>query len=260
MATAAVPGATVQVRPAVGRDEKFFFITAIVMALILVAGFSVNLVTGRSSFAASPLRTHVHAFLFFGWTVLYVAQNTLVATGSMALHRRLGWLATIWVPAMVVVGIYLTAANIRVGRAPPFFEPASFLVMNSLHVMCFSGLVAVAIRMRSSTQWHRRLMFCGMAILLGPGFGRLLPMPLLIPWADWAVVAGSLAFVIAGVIRDLRKDGRVHPAWWWGIGAMLVTQALVDPISHSGLGLGIYEAVTTGSSAALPPYGFQIPR
>jgi hypothetical protein len=259
MATIAVPGATLQVQPAIGREEKFFFIAAIVMALVLVAGFGGNLLMGRSSFATSPLRTHVHAFLFFGWTALYVAQNTLVATGSLALHRKLGWVATVWVPAMVIVGIYLTAANIRSGKVPPFFEPAGFLILNSLHVLCFSGLVAAAIRMRRSTQWHRRLMFCGMATLLAPGFGRLLPMPLLIPWAGWAVVAGGLLFVVAGVIRDLCKDGRVHPAWWWGMGAILLTQLLVDPIAHSGLGLGLYEAVTSGSTAALPPYGFQIP-
>ena len=30
--------------------------------------------------------------------------------------------------------------------------------------------------MRRRTDWHRRLMFCGMAILTGPGLGRLLPM------------------------------------------------------------------------------------
>ena len=256
METLTVPGQQLRVRAALGRDEKFFFITAIVMAVMLVAGFSIHLALGRSSFDV-PLRFHVHGLLFFGWTTLYVAQNTLVATGSLALHRRLGWLATLWIPAMVISGIFITTVNVRTGRVPVFFEPALFLVMNTLGALCFSALGAAAIQMRRNTQWHRRLMFCAMATILAPGFGRLLPMPFLIPWADWATAGASMLFPLAGVVRDLRKDGRVHPAWWWGLGAMLGTQLLVRGIAHGAFGLAIYQAVTSGSAAALPPLQFQ---
>jgi hypothetical protein len=258
METMAIPGQAVRVRVALGRDEKFFFISAILMALVLVAGFSIHLALGRSTFAV-PLRFHVHGLLFFGWTTLYVTQNVLVATGSLALHRRLGWLATAWIPLMTISGIFITVVNIRSGRVPGFFEPALFLAMNTLGALCFAALGAAAIQTRRSTQWHRRLMFCAMATILAPGFGRLLPMPFLIPWADWATAGASMLFPVAGVIRDLRKDGRVHPAWWWGLGAMLGTQLLVRGIAHSDAGLAIYQAVTSGAPAALPPLLFQLP-
>ncbi len=71
MEIAAESGPAVLTRPAIGRDEKFFFISAIVMAVVVVAGFGLNLVAGRSSFAV-PARFHIHAVLFFGWTTLYV--------------------------------------------------------------------------------------------------------------------------------------------------------------------------------------------
>jgi hypothetical protein len=258
MDTMAVPGQALRSRAALGRDERFFFISAILMAVVLAAGFSIHLALGRSTFAV-PLRFHLHGLLFFGWTTLYVVQNTLVATGSLALHRRLGWLATVWIPLMVFSGIFITVVNIRSGRVPGFFEPVLFLQMNTLGALCFLGLGAAAIQMRRSTQWHRRLMFCAMATILAPGFGRLLPMPFLIPWADWATAGASMLFPLAGVIRDLRKDGRVHPAWWWGLGAMLGTQLLVRGIAHSALGLSIYQAVTSGSTAALPALQFQLP-
>lgn len=253
MNTVTISERSVKVRRPLGRDEKFFFIGAIVMAAVLVAGFALNLAMGRSTFA-SPIRFHIHAFLFFGWTALFVTQNTLAATGSLSLHRRLGWLATVWAPLMVVSGIYMTVADIRGGRVPPFFAPAYFLVMNPLQILCFAGLVLAAITQRRRTQWHRRLMFCAMAAILGPGFGRLLPMPLLIPWAGLAANGAGLLFPIAGVIRDLRKDGAVHPAWWWGIGAMLATTILIEIIVRSTLGLGIYEIITQGAAHALPPY------
>lgn len=243
---------------ALGRDERFFFITAIVMAAIVVAGFGLNLAVGRSSFAV-PARFHIHAFLFMGWVVLYLTQNVLAGTGSLALHRRLGWVAVVWLPLMVVSGIYITATNVRVGRVPPFFEPAYFLVMNPLHILAVAALAFAAIAQRRRTQWHRRLMFCAMALLLAPAFGRLLPMPLLIPHAGDALLAPVLILPVVGVIRDLRRDGRVHPAWWWGIATMIGVVVLINLVAHSPVGAAVYEAVTHGSTGALPAYQFQIP-
>ena len=71
------------------------------MAAVLVAGFSLNLAMGRSSFAV-PLIYHLHGVVFFGWIGLFVAQTSLMARGNTALHRRLGWLSVLMVPLMVV--------------------------------------------------------------------------------------------------------------------------------------------------------------
>src|SRR3569623_1202013 len=99
------------------RDERFFMIGAVVMTLVLVAGFSLQLAMGRSSFS-EPWPVHLHAFLFFGWTTLYLTQNALVASGNVAVHRRLGWLALGWIPAMVVVGTWLTIRLAQRGGLP----------------------------------------------------------------------------------------------------------------------------------------------
>jgi hypothetical protein len=151
---------------------------------------------------------------------------------------------------MVAVGLYLSLATVRRGAVPFFFEPGFFLFMSNLFLFAFVGLTAAAIVKRRETQWHRRLMFCGMATLTAPGWGRLLPMPLLIPWAGWVSFAAIMLFPIAGVIADLRRSGRVHPAWWWGIGVMVATQLVVVAIANSGLGLSIYELATQGSPGA----------
>lgn len=115
------------------------------MAALNVAGFSFQWFMGRSSFGAPPL-VHVHAGVFFGWIALFVTQTALAARGSLVLHRRLGWVAAGWAAVMVVVGISLTTLMVRQGRAPFFFTPGYFLVMNSVAVLTFAGLVAAAIR------------------------------------------------------------------------------------------------------------------
>lgn len=244
MATLAEP-----FRAPVRDDTRFFLTMAIVMALTIAAGFSFQLAMGRSSFHV-PLYIHVHALVFFGWTTLYVAQNALAASGSIALHRRLGWLGAGWMTAMPLVGIYTTVLMVQRGGAPFFFLPAYFLVMNSLSVLTFFGLGVAAILLRRRTDWHRRLHYCGMTVLTGPALGRLLPMPLLIPWAGWAVFAATLVFPVIGIAADLRRTGRVHPAWWWGLGALVVMQLAIAAIGGGGLGVALYNAVVAGTPGA----------
>jgi hypothetical protein len=50
------------------------------MALVLVAGFVLQLAMGRSSFGAPPV-VHLHALVFMGWVAIVVAQAWLAAGG-----------------------------------------------------------------------------------------------------------------------------------------------------------------------------------
>ncbi len=253
MATQATP------LPGYGRDDRFFLTMAVAMALTIVAGFSLQLAMGRSSFASPPL-VHLHAIVFFGFVALYVVQNALVTRGSIALHRRLGWLGAGWASAMVVIGIYITVTMARNGTTPFFFLPAYFLVMNALSILCFGGLLATAILLRKRTEWHRRLIYCAVAVLTGPAFGRLLPMPLLIPFAQWAVFAAVMLWPGIAIIADLRRRGSVHPALWWGAGAITAVQIAMTLIAHSALGLALYAAATAGHPGAdVAPLAFPPP-
>lgn len=237
-------------------DEKFFLRSAILMALILVGGFSFHLWMGRSSFA-SPLRVHLHAILFMGWVAIYLTQNVLVATDRIRLHRRLGWLAAGWAAAMVVSGFIVTVARVQAGTSPFFFQPLQFLIFDPVAVLTFAGLTAAAVLLRRRTEWHRRLHFCGMTMLLGPGLGRLLPLPLIIPWAWEVLFAVTLLFPLAGMWADFRRSGRVHPAWHWGIGVLIASFVLTELLTYGPGGLSIYEAVTEGTpGATVPPLRF----
>lgn len=238
-------------------ERKFFLVMACVMALTIVAGFSANLLLGRSSFSL-PLIHHVHAFVFMGWVALYVTQNALIATDNVAIHRRLGWLALLWVPAMVVLGIAMTLLSVRKG-APFFFDVSGFLFGNSLSILAFAGLVAAAVSLRRRTGWHRRLMFCSMAILTGPGLGRLLPMPLFIPWAWSAAFAVSMLFPMIGMLADRRRTGRVHPAWLWGVAVLVAVHVGGQLLADSPAGQAVTSAVIEGTPGAGRPLHAYLP-
>lgn len=243
-----------------GRDDRGFFLGgAIVMALTIAAGFSLNLAMGRSSFGA-PLLVHAHALTFMGWVVIYLTQNILVASGRTALHRRLGWLAAGWVVLMVGMGCAVTAFDIRVAHVPFFFRPLQFLVFDPLTLFAFAGLTYAAIAMRRRTDWHRRLHFSGMSLMIGPAFGRLLPMPLLAPWAWEVSLTACLLFPLAGIISDFRRNGRIHPAWFCGLAVTFAVLVGTEAITYSPAGTALYNAVAAGSKgAAVAPLDFGHP-
>lgn len=238
-------------RPAVERagDERFFLGAAIAMTIVIIAGFSTQFAMGRSTFYSPPL-VHAHAIMFMGWVAIYLTQNIFVASGRMAFHRRLGWVAAGWIVPMIILGFGVTIAMLRRGQVPFFFRPLHFLVFDPVSLLTFATLTGSAIALRNRTEWHRRLHLCGMAMLMGPGFGRMLPMPLLEPWAWEASFACGLIFPIVGLIVDYRRSGRVHPAWRCGILTMLAGFVLIEAITYSPIGQALYRVVTADSPGA----------
>lgn len=231
------------------KGGRFFLYTSIAMAVVIVAAFALQLGAGRSSFGAPPI-VHAHAVVFMGWVVLYLAQNIFVARRARALHRALGWIGAGWMVAMVALGVIVTVRLVRMGHAPFFFTPLKFLLLNPVSVIAFAGLTIAAIAMRRDTSWHARLHYCAMANLLGPAFGRLLPMPLLIPYAFEATSVALLIFPAIGIVADLRGRAHVHPAWWWGTGVLVGSILLIELLAVSAPGLALYAAVTAGSPGA----------
>ncbi len=239
-------------------ERRFFFTMALVMGAIIIAGFALNFAMGRSSVDV-PLVYHIHGAVFVGWIAIYVAQNGLIAANNIALHRRLGVIALLWVPLMVVLGFAIMIVSLRRTGGPFFFDQNEFLVSNTLMVMLFAVLVFAALRQRRYLGWHRRLMFTAMAILTGPGLGRLLPMPLFMPHSWRIVIALTMIFPLIGMIADKRRHGRVHPAWFWGVGAVLAALIIGDLIAYSPVGVALTEAVLEGSPGAERPRAAFLP-
>lgn len=234
-------------------DTRFFLIMAIVMAAMNVFAFSFFALMGISSFGA-PLYVHVHALTFFGWVALYLAQNGLVATGSTAMHRRLGWFAAGYTLWMVLVGTLTTVYTVQRGLTPPIFTPAYFLVMNPLNVLCFAGLILAGVAVRTNTGWHRRLIYCAMASIMGPALGRLLPPPVLLSRYAIVIMVTILAlFMVIGMIRDFIRHRRVHPAWTVGLAVVVLQWLAIDLVAKSALGTAIYDAVVSGTPGAAHP-------
>lgn len=248
-------GARLGQRPA---DTGFFMIMAALMSVTIFAGFALNLAMGRSTFSV-PAVYHVHAGIFFGWVALYMAQAWSITTGRVELHKSLGRLGYIWAPVMVAMGFAIMVASMRRAGGPFFFDQNEFLVSNTMLLVLFAVLVIVALRRQRYTGWHRRLMLVAMSILTGPGLGRLLPMPLLIPNAWRIMMVVTLVWPAIGMIRDWRSDGRVHPAYLWGVGAIIAVQVVADLIAYSAFGVSLTQSLLEGTPGGERPMHAYLP-
>lgn len=233
MATSAVPP-QIDASATVRGEHRFFLFATWLLAFLTVGGFAFHLIAGFSSFDR-PLVYHLHAAVFMGFIGLYVTQVTLAASGNIALHMRLGQLGAIWVPAILVLGAWLTIETLRISGGPPIFAQSEFLLVNLCHLAAFGGLAFAALKMRDRPDWHKRLMFGAIVTVSLPGIARLIPPTLTMPHAFPKLFLLVSIFPLAGMLMDRRVNGKIHPAWWWALLVPLVALVLGEALDSMGV-------------------------
>lgn len=234
------------------NDERFFLIAAGVMVAVVIGGFLNLWIQGVTTFAA-PWPVHFHAVVFMGWVGIFALQVWLATRGPLTLHRRLGWIAAAYIPLILLLGTATIVRVLRLGTSPPMWTPAYFFVMNMVALISFAVLTIAAIVMRRQTGWHRRLIFCGMAALIITAVNRLMPVLVLFAVMSLASSLTILLFPLAGMISDRRRFGRVHPAWLWGMGALIISGLTTELLGRSAFIGATVEAITAGTPGAIHP-------
>ena len=226
-------------KPRVGR--RFYLIMALVLAAVVVFGFS-HTVPSDLTAPGLPILLQLHAAVFSTWVLLFVAQPALVFRGSLSLHRKLGWFGAALAAAMVVMGAGAVLFALRGGSVPPFYPHGLFLVRGVLGLLVFGALVTAGVSLRRRPEWHKRLLLCASIAVIVPGLERAGPFFLLGSAWPYAVDGIIDLIALAGPIVDLAARRRIHPAYLWGVGSLLLGQIVVDllapsPVATAGLEL-----------------------
>ena len=178
---------------------------------------------------------HLHAGLFFVWTLLLLSQTWLAANGRLQHHRAWGLAGLSLATAMVLVGLALANRSEAHYLAQGYGDRArAFYVLPFGSIALFAAFFAAAVANISRPDWHKRLMIVATASLLqaaaarvgfvlatggGPGArpGLAPPVP-----PEFGIRGTAMVSVIllAGVIYDWRTRGRPHPAYLVGLGAL----------------------------------------
>lgn len=217
---------------------------SLIMAAVIIGGFSNTVPGDFSARPGLPFLLHVHGAVFTLWVILFVAQPAFVARGSIALHRRIGWIGAGLAAAMLVMGVAATLYAIRYDVVPSFFPRPIFLVMNLIGIAVFAGLVGAGIALRKRAEWHKRLMLCATISILGPGLGRLLPMGSFGAAAPLVMFGTIALFAFAGPVADLVVRRRVHPAYYWGVATILLSMAVIGPVAFSPPAAALLKAIS----------------
>lgn len=202
------------------------------MAAFILFGFAQFAARGFVDFYHVPLVFHVHGMLMIGWLGLLCAQSLFAGRGSLALHMSLGWMSMVMVPVMVAIASLTCLEAIAAGMFPPFFTASYFLALVHVSIVVFAVLVMAAVTLRERPDWHRRLMLGSTVVLLEPALGRVLPMPLIMPWGEWVSMAIQLGVVWLIARHDQREQGAVHPASLAVAGVVVATHLVIEMLAR----------------------------
>ena len=144
---------------------------------------------------------------------------------------------------MVALGTTAILLALWADSVPDFYPHGLFLMRGLFGLAVFAGLVGAAIANRKRPAWHKRLILCASIVIVVPGLERAMPIPAL--GAHWYMVVDAvvLALALAGPCLDLAQRRRVHPAYVWGVGTILLGQLAVDVTASSRLANGLLHAL-----------------
>jgi len=205
-------------------DNYFYFAMSLLIAAIVVAGFSRTVNQNLFHPAVPrPFLLWIHAAAFTLWVVFFILQSALVRVRKVKWHRLLGWFGAGLAAVMVPLGFTIAIVMGRFDKHVMHVADANtFLSIPFGDMAIFSVLVGLAIYWRRKPELHRRLLFIGTCGLLDAAFGRfnyLFNHSLFFFAVD--------AVILLGVARDLLVNRRIHIVYRVALPSLVVVQVLM---------------------------------
>jgi len=222
---------------------RFYFRMAIVFVVIAFLGFTPTYWVPVSSgtFAAPPI-VHVHGALLFSWTLLYLAQASLVASGNVRLHQSVGLIGialfSVMCCSIVATRLILLHREIQQGYGDAARQ-FSAIALCSLPLL--AGFFIAAMSNVRRPDLHRRLMYLLTVALMIPAIARVFlvllqpagasgppPLVVLVPPTLTAAL-----LIIPAIIHDRRELGRVHPVFSYGSMILVLSTLAIVPFAST---------------------------
>ena len=215
-------------------DRWIYVFTAAGFVAIALAGFIPDSLAKIAAVEAGerppfPLVLHMHAVLMGSFLLLLLAQTTLMATGRSALHRRLGLLAMVIAPALVVVGLILVPTMYHYAwnaaqAAPPdarrklwqvVYGRDNIMLLQLRIGVLFPLFLFIGLRARGRNPGlHKRMMILATAMALPAGIDRITWLPTTLPGSPLATDLYTLLAVSPMFVWDVVRNRTVHNAYW----------------------------------------------
>lgn len=224
-------------------EAQFFVYMAAACAVVAFVGFAptywLPLATG--SFRAPPVM-HLHGLLFFAWSLFFVYQASLAASGRYVKHRRTGMIGVAFATAMLVFGVLAAVRQMHAAAALQLADAGkAFAIVPLGGIFFFAVTFVLAIWYAARRDWHQRLMLLAAIAILDAPVARWFitflapagppgppPVEVTVPPA----LVAYLLLVIA-MIYDWRTRGRPHKVYVVGGIALLLLKFGQIPVSKT---------------------------
>lgn len=231
--------------PEANRRDRFFLWISIAIGATVLSGFWFTyfgpIFSGNRASDAAVV--HLHGWTFFAWYGLLMLQAALVQSRRLSLHRTLGGMSVAL--ASLMAGTGLLVVGVRMADASetgdPFWSASGPAVFATL--VLFVVFYVAALRMRRRPDWHKRLIIIASVGGMGAATFRLCMVLFAPDSAMWLGLLGSNLFLVAGMVRDILRDKRVHPAWWTGLTTCVALEAGVLLLTPTPFGQAISHAL-----------------
>ena len=232
------------VTPLARREGRWFYVTmAGVCALVAFVGFMptywLPLAAGTLDV---PVVRHVHAAIFFLWSLFLMVQAALVAERRTPLHRKLGRAGAVLAALMVVSGVMVAANSLHLATAAGAGEAAkAFVIVPLTSIVLFAARSGFALANVRRPAVHKRLLLVASIAILEAPAARLFLVamapagaagPPSVAMLLLPVLAVDL-LVVASLLYDWRSRGRPHAAYLVAGAATLTVQLLRIPVSET---------------------------
>lgn len=231
MTTTSVPART-SVR---SGSQYFYFHMSLVCMAIAFLGFlpSYWVPMAAGTLHKAPI-SHIHAFIFFCWSLYIVFQSWLGASGQIVRHRAVGLIGVSLATAMLIFGVMVSIQRMRETAAAGHLEVGMGVANVSLsNIGLFAVLIVFALVNTRRPEWHKRLMLMAAISILGAPMARwlmiYLHMPPPAPLSDWLVCL--LATV--PMLHDWRMRQTLHTANGMAFVAMVAVRLVRIPFGET---------------------------
>jgi hypothetical protein len=205
-------------------DRLFYLFLTCAIALVTVAGFARTFYFGRhfgTSANLTPLLV-AHGTVMTAWTILLVAQSSLIAAHRTRLHRKIGIAGVVLALMVTVMIVVVTLIRGRVRFASNSGLGEFVFNVSMLSPAVFAALMTAAVILRRRSEYHKRLVILAATEVISAALARL---PIVGASAVGFFGASDL-FVLALVVHDLAKQRSLHPATMWGGGLLMLSQPI----------------------------------
>jgi hypothetical protein len=230
MSSSVVQASPAELRTPAAVEHTFFLSLTLAIAVSVVIGFA------HTYFFAGMLRAklpsplvHLHGAAFSAWIATLVTQVVLVSARRVKWHMTLGLAEMFLAPLMIVFGFATMFAAIR-RNFVPMNEMRVILVVNTVALLTFGGLVLWAYLARRDPASHKRLIMLATMSILGPAIDRW-PFQFMGSTAAFFIVLDL--FPLSLIVYDLATRRSLHRVTVWGVGLIAAWQITFAPIAHS---------------------------